>query len=117
QIMVNRYRNLMRMQEQNPEAYEAMLAQWKLEDQAIGFARALKEGKPDADVRLREVVRQMVERSLRERRARIEKLRKALEEQQKQLDQDEQNKDQTIAQQITKTENEFDRMSRAKDRG
>jgi hypothetical protein len=121
QIMVTRYHNLMRMKEQNPDAYDAMLEQWKLEDEAIGFAQAVREKtQPDADVRLREVVRRMVQKSLDVRRERIEKLKKLLDEQQKQLDQDEQNKDQLMKQQIAEALNKFQRLfgvDGGKDRG
>ena len=117
QLLVMRYRGLMHLKDQNPEAYEAMLHQWQLEDEAMGDARALKEGKPDADVRLREVARRIVQNGLDDRRARIDKLRKALDQQQKQLDQDEQNKDQLMTQLVTDTENKFERLFGGKDRG
>ena len=115
-LMVMRYRNLMRMKENNPDAYQAMLDQWKLEDQAIDDARSIKEGKPDADVRLREVCRQMVEKSLDERRARIAKLRTALDEQQKQLEKDEENKENVIAQLVNETQRKFERLFDVPDR-
>src|SRR5205823_9112592 len=103
--------NLMRMKEQNPDAYDAMLEQWKLEDEAVGFAQAMKENtQRDADVRLREVVRRMVQKSLDIRRERIDKLRKLLDEQQKQLDQDEQNKEQLMKQQVAEAVNKFERL-------
>ena len=120
QIMVMRYHNLMRMKDQNPDAYDAMLEQWKLEDEAIGFAQALREKtQPDADVRLREVVRRMVQKSLDVRRERIEKLKKLLDEQQKQLDQDEQNKEKLMNQQVAEALNKFERLfgTGGKDRG
>jgi hypothetical protein len=110
QLMVMRYRNLMRMKDNNADAYQAMLDQWKLEDEAIDDARAIKEGKPDSDVRLREVCRQMVQKSLDDRRARIEKLRSALDDQQKQLDKDEQNKETVIAQLVNETQKKFERL-------
>ena len=116
QLMVVRYRNLMRMKDQNPDVYQALLQQWKLEDEAIEEARAMKEGKKDADVRLREVCRQMVQKSLDERRARIEKLRATLDEQQKQLDRDEQNKDNLMAQLVTETQRKFERLFGGPDR-
>jgi hypothetical protein len=118
QILVMRYRNLMRVKDQAPEAYDAMLRQWQLEDQAIGFAREIKEGKqPDADVRLREVVRQMVQKNLDDRRARIERLRKEVDDLQKQLDQDEQNKTQLMSQLVTDTQNKFERLFGLKEHG
>jgi hypothetical protein len=120
QIMVMRYHNLMRMKDQNPDAYDAMLEQWKLEDEAIGYAQAMREKtQPDADVRLREVVRQMVQKSLDVRRERIDKLRKLLDEQQQQLDQDEQNKEKLMKQQVAEALNKFERLFGigGKDRG
>lgn len=120
QIIVMRYHNLMRMKEQNPEAYDAMLGQWKLEDDAIGYAEAVKnKSQPDAEVRLREVVRQIVQKSLDLRRERLDRARKSLDEQQKQLDEDEQNKDQLMKQQFTEAVNKFERLfgGGPKDRG
>ena len=39
--MTNSYRQLMRMEDQNPDAYKALLSQAKFEDQALGLARDL----------------------------------------------------------------------------
>jgi hypothetical protein len=110
QKMVNRYRQLMRTQDQNPEIYETMLKQAKIEDDAIGFARDVAEKRPDADVRLHEAVRHMVDRGLDERRERIEKLRAALDDQEKKLKEDEQNRDDVIAAQIDRIKQEYQRM-------
>jgi hypothetical protein len=118
QLMVMRYHNLMRVKEQNPEVYDAMLQQWKLEDEAVGYARAMKEHtQPEANVRLREVVRRMVQMSLDQRRERIDRLRKALDEQQKQLEQDEQDKDKLMEQQAREAVNKFERLFGGKDHG
>jgi hypothetical protein len=42
QRMVGRYRNMLRQQEQNPELYDALLSQAKLEDEALGYLRELR---------------------------------------------------------------------------
>lgn len=120
--MVQRYRQLMRMQDQNPEAYDAMLRQAQFEDEALGYARDIKERTakdphPDAEVRLKEVVRRMIQRGLDDRRERIERLEKALADQKQKLADDEQNKDQLIADQVDRTQTEFEKMFRGKDRG
>jgi hypothetical protein len=115
--MVQRYRQLMRIQDQNPEAYGAMLRQAQFEDEALGYARDITERRPDAEVRLKEVVRRMIQRGLDDRRERIERLERALAEQKQKLAEDEQNKDDLIAQQIDRTQNEFQKMFRGKDRG
>lgn len=116
QKMVNRYRQLLRMQDQAPEAYDAVLRQAKFEDDAIGFARDADQNKPDADVRLREVVRRMIERGLNERKDRIAKLRSALSEQEKKLKEDEDAQEKLITDQIVRTRQEYQRMLRPKDR-
>jgi len=108
--MVNRYRQLMRMKDQNPDIYDAMLKQAKSEDNALGFAKNLADKLPDADVRLREAVRVMVDQGLDERRQRIQKLRELLDEQEKKLKEDEDNRDQTIASQIDRIKEEYRRM-------
>src|SRR5581483_5909266 len=105
--MVNRYRQLMRMKDQNPDIYDAMLKQAKSEDNALGFAKNLADKLPDADVRLREAVRVMVDQGLDERRQRIQKLRELLDEQEKKLKEDEDNRDQTIASQIDRIKEEY----------
>ncbi|HEX3359014.1 MAG TPA: hypothetical protein VHS31_18690 [Tepidisphaeraceae bacterium] len=116
QGMVMRYRQLMRMQDQNPDTYDSLLKQAQLEDDAVGFARDVKKGKPDAEVRLKEAVRRMVMQSLTERQQRIEKLKAALAEQENKLKEDQQNQDHLIAQQIDRTRNEYDRLSHGQDR-
>ena len=113
--MVERYRMLMRMQENNPEAYSAMMQQGKLQDDALGFARDLKSGASDAEAKLRDSITNMVEQSLTDRRTRIMKLRRMLDEQQSKLEQDERNRDKLITEQIDKTEKEADRMLKGKD--
>ena len=66
--LVQRDHQLMRMQDQNPEVYDVVLQQAKLEDDVLGWAKAKSEGKPDAEVRLHESVRRMVQHGLDERR-------------------------------------------------
>ncbi len=114
--MVNRYRQLMRIQDQNPEAYQSLLSQARFEDQALGLARDKNEGKPEADAQMRDVVRQMIKQGLDDRRDRIDKLEKALEEQKKKLEEDEQNQDQLVSDQVDRTTTEFNRMFRGVDR-
>jgi len=114
--MVNRYRNLMRMQEQNPEAYQAMLRQAQFEDTALGLAQKIREGNTAAADQLRDVIRDMVETSLKERQERIEKLKQQLAEQEKKLADDQENKDQLITDQIVKAQAEYDRAFKGKDR-
>jgi hypothetical protein len=122
QRMVGRYRNMMRMQDQNPELYTTMLDQAKLEDKAIGYAREMRNAKTDAakadaKAKLDNTVAQIIDQSLTERQQRIEKLRSLLDDQEKKLKEDQDNKDQLIAQQINHTQQEFDRMLRGNLRG
>src|SRR5437867_7337971 len=92
--MVQKYRQLMRMEEQNPEAYQVMLTQAKFEDEALGYAR------DKDDAKLRDVAHRMIQKGLEDRRERIEKLEKILDDQKQKLSEDEQNADQLVAQQV-----------------
>jgi hypothetical protein len=123
--MVVRYRQLMRMQDQNPEVYDAMLKQAQAEDEALGYAREMAAHAADADtklkdaaeVRLHEAIRAMVDRGLQERRDRIEKLRLQLDDQEKKLNEDEANRDNVIASQIDRIQQEYQRMVQGPRRG
>ena len=122
QRMVGRYRNMMRMQEQNPELYDTMLSQARLEDEAIGYAREMRNGKTEtakaeAESKLRKTVAQIIDKNLSARQQHIEKLRAMLAEQERQLKDDQDNKDQIIAQQIDRTQKQFDGMLRGNIRG
>jgi hypothetical protein len=113
--MVERYRTLMRLKEISPDAYAAMMQQAKLQDDALGLARDLKNGSAAAESKLRESISSMVDQSLSDRQARIMKLRRMLDEQQAKLDQDQRNRDKLVAEQIDKTEKEAERMLKGKD--
>jgi hypothetical protein len=113
--MVQRYRMLMHMQENNPDAYKAMLEQSKIQDQALGYARDLFNEKPGAESKLRESIRQMVDKGLTDRQERIMKLRRMLDEQERKLKQDQDNRDKMVDEQIDKTKKEADRMLKGKD--
>lgn len=108
--MVERYRSLMRLKESSPDAYAAMMQQAKLQDDALGFARDLKTGSAAAEAKLRDSISSMVDQSLSDRRERIMKLRRMLDEQQAKLEQDERNHDKLVEAQIDKTEKEAERM-------
>lgn len=113
--MVERYRAMMRMKENNPDAFAAMMQQAKLQDDALGFARDLKNGSAAAEARLRDSISTMVDQSLSDRQARIMRLRRMLDLQEGKLEQDERNRDKLVAEQIDKTEKEAERMLKGKD--
>src|SRR5207248_7360713 len=71
--------------DQDPDMYEQLLKEAKLEDDAINLVKASRGGDSGAESDLRENARQLVELSLETRQARIAKLEQALKDQKDQL--------------------------------
>jgi hypothetical protein len=113
----NRYRQLMRMQDQNADAYQAMLQQEHLRDEALGYAMDMREGKEGAEQRLAQSISQMVEKNLTERQQQIMKLERTLEELKAKLKEDQENKQKVIDDQVAQTKQEMDKMLRGIERG
>ena len=106
QVMVQKYRQFRHMQETQPDAYEAMLKQEQLRDQAFGYARDARAGNAEAEDKLRMAVTAMVDLNLQERQARIEKLKKTLDEMMQQFSDDQAHREQKIDDQIDKLMND-----------
>ena len=107
QMMVRKYRQFRRIQEQQPDLYDTMLKQEQLRDQAFGYARDARSGNAEAEDKLRMAVTEMVDLNLKERQARIEKLKKQLDEMMQQLSNDQSQREQKIDEQIDKLMSEI----------
>jgi gas vesicle protein len=94
--MVQQWRRLQYMQEQQPEMYDAIFGEQKAMDEAFGLWRDVREGKPGAEEKLSAKIAEIVDNQLNERKARIEKLEKMLQEQKEQLAKDRDRRDELI---------------------
>lgn len=119
-MMVERWRKAQRMKVEQPELYERIVAEQKLMDDAFGLAREIASGKEIAESQLREKVAALVERSLAERRERIARIEKQLEEQKQLLQKDESNRQELIDQRVEDIKREgkmaAERISRREER-
>jgi hypothetical protein len=117
QRFANRYRQLTRMEDQNPDGYQAMMQQEHLRDEALGYAMDVREGKEGAEQRLAQTISQMVEKNITERQQQIMKMERTLEELKARLKEDQDNKQKVIDQQVAQTKQEMDKMLRGIERG
>lgn len=93
-MIVNRYRHLERVRQQDTRAYELMLAQFALEDEALRLASELRSAPPSEQERIRDELRQiaveLVQSSIQERKRRLEELERAIQEERARLQADQQ---------------------------
>lgn len=111
--IVLRYRQLQASQSQNSSVYPLALQRLQIEDQVMGSLRALRGANVDRDAmtkQLNEQVRASVDNTLAERRARIERLKQAIERETKSLADDEANPDALVPAQLKKFEGEMEKM-------
>jgi len=102
--IVSQWRRLVQLQDQQPEMFETVMREQKLMDDAFGLSREARDGKSGADDKLRAKVVEIVENQLKDRKARIEKLEKALQDQKDQLAKDQNRKDELVDQRIEQLE-------------
>jgi hypothetical protein len=97
QMMTERYRRLQRIKADDPVVYDLMVSQMSLQDDALSIMRDQRNPNIDAAKRdeleqqLRDKVKQLIDVTLKERRQRVERLEKMLQEQKARLEQDEAN--------------------------
>ena len=119
--MARRYRLLLRCKEQDPELYDQLLNEARLEDEAINLVKASRSGSSSAESDLREKARQIVELGLEGRQARIDRLEQALKAQKEQLAFDQLHKDDRIDEKIKSLKKQFgglfDRIENMRRRG
>ena len=101
-----------RLHQINPDAYEAAMKQQRLADEAFGLLRDVRANKPDANNQFRAKVGDMVEQWLTDRQARIDKLKKAIAEQEMQLANDQENKEKRVDEKCKQLMDDLDRMKR-----
>lgn len=106
--IVQRWRKLKELERQNPQAYAAMMKQAKLQDEAFGLFQDMKGGDPEAGIKLRSKVGEMVQAQLDDRQERIDRLTRMLEEQKQQLARDVESKDRLVDEAVKRLENEAD---------
>ena len=94
QMMMERYRRLQRVRMEDSAMFDLMLAQMQLQDNALDVMQQQREQRANQEEVdrlqgvLREKVKQIIELSLQERQARIDRLEKQLAEQKARLEQD-----------------------------
>jgi hypothetical protein len=88
--MVDRYRELQRLEQRDPEQFNREIEQIELEDDIVGLARGVRMAKPeDAEQRkaeLSERVAKVFDLRIQNREARIKRLAKSLEEERAKLE-------------------------------
>ena len=89
QGLVRTYRPILNFKDKSPELYGLLIQQIKLRDDAFQLAMQLDNGQKDADSKLRELVTQIVDVSLKARSLRLDLLQKELSAQQTKLASDE----------------------------
>src|SRR5690606_15968834 len=105
-VMIRRYSHLERIREHSPDdVYEMVLRRVELEDEAWGLGQDIREAVNPAArdalrAELQEVVQLMVEEQFLERERRIERLKKALANEEKRLEEDRQNVDALVQRQM-----------------
>jgi len=102
-----RYRMLMKFKDQDNEMYDQLLAEAKLEDEAIALVQGIRNHDPAAESQLREKAGQLVQLSIDTRKARIERLEQALKTQKDELAFDEDHKTQRIDQKAKNLRQQF----------
>jgi hypothetical protein len=106
-FLVGRYRMLMKFKDQDNEMYDQLLAEAKLEDEAIALVQAIRNRDPAAESLLREKAGQLVQLSIDTRKARIDRLEQALKKQKDELAFDEDHKAQRIDQKARNLRQQF----------
>jgi hypothetical protein len=97
----------------DPEVYEQLLSEARLEDDAIGLVKELRDGDASAESKLREKAAQIVQLSLDSRRTRIERLEQALAQQKEQLASDVAHKDERIDERVRGLRKQFTNLLEA----
>jgi hypothetical protein len=105
--MMERARDLQRMQQRDPEQFKNEVEQLQLEDEVADLGRqVIRRGEPsstDQDVlrkRLRETIEKLVDVRLRNRQARLQRLAKTLETEKQKLETDQGNRDKLVQRQF-----------------
>lgn len=118
--MAVRYRMLMLLKQDQPELYEFVVTQGKIEDDAIRIISRMREQPDDPSMRsqLREVAERFVQNTLKERQTRIERLRRALAREEAELARDRENVTPLVdrlEQRFREEAGDFERMERIRE--
>jgi len=109
QRLVMRYNNMMRTKEQDPALYDILMKQEHLRDDVFAQLRRSGSDLPaDEKTALRGKLSEIVDLSLKERQARIEKLERMLAEQKQKLAEDEGDREKLITQQLERMRKEVE---------
>jgi len=116
-VMNNRFRQIQRFRESDPDLYAMSVKQFELQDEAFGILRSAGNsasggGDPEAVARLREKVRTMVEVGLKEREKRVDRLERMLRDEKARLEADKADPDGLIARQMKQLRNESEEVKR-----
>lgn len=114
-VMVNRFRQVQRFKDNDPELYNLAVKQFELQDEAFGMIRNVAgPGNPDAETlsKLRDKVRELAQLGLKEREKRVERLEKMLAEEKTRLDADKADPDALVDRQLRQIRNEADEVKR-----
>lgn len=106
--MARRYRLLLRCKEQDPDMYQQLLKEARLEDDAINLVKASRGGDSAAESSLREKCGQIVDLWIEGRQARIANLEQALKDQKEKLAYDMDHRDDRINEKVRNLRKQFD---------
>ena len=103
--MLDRYRELQRIQRRDPEQYKREVEQTELEDEILGAARRLARETDTADayemrVQIRDMIGKLVDLRIRNREARLQRLAATVEAERKRLEQEKGNRERMIDRQF-----------------
>jgi hypothetical protein len=103
--LVDRYRELQRIERRDPQQYKRELEQTELEDQILGVARQIaRESDPasakEMRTQLRDLVSKLVDARIASREARLEKLSATLAAERQRLAKDRQDREKSIERQV-----------------
>lgn len=103
--LVDRYRELQRIERRDPQQYKRELEQTELEDQILGVARQIaRESDPgsakEMRTQLRDLVSKLVDARIANREARLEKLSATIEAERQRLAKDRQDREKSIERQV-----------------
>jgi len=115
-LMAVKYRGLIRVKDQDPEMYEQLLKEAKLEDEAMRFALDAHKGDTSADAKLHDKARELVDLSLENRQARIERLEEQLRHQKDQLARDMEHREEKADEKANMLTKDFNRLFDVMDR-
>jgi hypothetical protein len=110
EFMTIKYRVLLRVKDQDPEMYEQLLKEAKLEDEAMKLALDVRHGDASAESKLHEKARELVDLSLQNRQARIDRLEQQLSNQKEQLARDMERRDEKIDEKANALRKDFNRL-------